>query len=234
MDKVLIIEDDADLVSLLTIHLQDLQCEVEKANSGSQGFLKAKTSNFDLIILDIMLPDMGGLEICSRLRALDIHTPIFMLTAKSEEFDKVLGLESGADDYLTKPFSIREFIARVKAIFRRVKMQNGEPNNTALLQFEELLIDPSLRKVTLKNNRIDLTPKEFSLLTLLASNPGRSFSREDLLNQVWGYDFSGYEHTVNSHVNRLRAKIEPDFSKPTYILTSWGVGYRFNDELSKQ
>lgn len=234
MDKVLIIEDDADLVSLLTIHLQDLQCEVEKANSGSQGFLKAKTSNFDLIILDIMLPDMGGLEICSRLRALDIHTPIFMLTAKSEEFDKVLGLESGADDYLTKPFSIREFIARVKAIFRRVKMQNEEPNNTALLQFEELLIDPSLRKVTLKNNRIDLTPKEFSLLTLLASNPGRSFSREDLLNQVWGYDFSGYEHTVNSHVNRLRAKIEPDFSKPTYILTSWGVGYRFNDELSKQ
>lgn len=234
MDRVLIIEDDADLVSLLTIHLQDLQCEVEKANSGSQGFLKAKTGNFNLIILDIMLPDMGGLEVCSRLRALDIYTPIFMLTAKSEEFDKVLGLESGADDYLTKPFSIREFIARVKAIFRRVKMLNEEPNHAVLIQFEELQIDPSLRKVTLKNNRIELTPKEFSLLVLLASNPGKSFSREDLLNQVWGYEFSGYEHTVNSHVNRLRAKIEHDFSKPTYILTSWGVGYRFNDELSKQ
>ena len=205
---------------------------MEKANSGSQGFLKAKTSNFDLIILDIMLPDMGGLEVCSRLRALDIHTPIFMLTAKSEEFDKVLGLESGADDYLTKPFSIREFIARVKAIFRRVKMLNEEPGSAEFLQFEDLQINPSMRKVTLKNSRIDLTPKEFSLLVLLASNPGKSFSREDLLNQVWGYEFSGYEHTVNSHVNRLRAKIEPDFSKPTYILTTWGVGYRFNDELS--
>ena len=180
-----------------------------------------------------MLPDMGGLEVCSRLRALDIHTPIFMLTAKSEEFDKVLGLESGADDYLTKPFSIREFIARVKAIFRRVKMLNEEPNIAELLQFEGLEINPSMRKVLLKNNRIDLTPKEFSLLVLLASNPGKSFSREDLLNQVWGYEFSGYEHTVNSHVNRLRTKIEPDFSTPIYILTTWGVGYRFNDELSK-
>ena len=129
MEKVLIIEDDIDLVSLLTIHLQDLRCEVEKANNGTQGYLKAKKGNFDLIILDIMLPDMGGLEVCSRLRALDIHTPIFMLTAKSEEFDKVLGLESGADDYLTKPFSIREFIARVKAIFRRVKMLISKPSN---------------------------------------------------------------------------------------------------------
>lgn len=231
MKNVLIIEDDVDIVGLLSIHLQDLQCKCDQALDGREGFQKAKSGQYDLIVLDLMLPQMDGLEICNKLRALDINTPILMLTAKSEEIDKVLGLESGADDYLTKPFSIREFIARVKAILRRAKLQE-EDRGPEVLRYQGIQIDTSKHKVIVNGNRVDLTPKEFSLLLLLASNPGRSFSREELLNQVWGYEFSGYEHTVNSHVNRLRSKIEPDFNKPTFILTTWGIGYRFNDELS--
>jgi DNA-binding response OmpR family regulator len=157
-----------------------------------------------------------------------------MLTARSEEIDKVMGLETGADDYLTKPFSIREFIARVKVIFRRSEefaTETGPALSSAVLSFGGLEIDLDKRKITLDNTRIDLSPKEFELITLLASNPGRSYSRKQLLNLVWGYDFEGYEHTVNSHINRLRAKIEKNVSNPKYILTTWGVGYRFNEEL---
>ena len=155
-----------------------------------------------------------------------------MLTARSEEIDKVLGLETGADDYLTKPFSIREFIARVKAIFRRVKMiqETGEDTLGSVIVKQNLTIDKNKRKVSLDDQRLELTPKEFDLLALLASNPGHSYSRNRLLRIVWGYDFEGYEHTVNSHINRLRAKIEPDPNQPVYILTTWGVGYRFTDE----
>jgi DNA-binding response OmpR family regulator len=155
-----------------------------------------------------------------------------MLTARSEEIDKVLGLETGADDYLTKPFSVREFIARVKAMFRRVKMikESGEDQADAVLVKQDLMIDKNKRKVTLKGKRLELTPKEFDLLVLLAFNPGHSYSRKRLLRVVWGYDFEGYEHTVNSHINRLRAKIEPDHNQPSYILTTWGVGYRFSDD----
>ena len=155
-----------------------------------------------------------------------------MLTAKSEEIDKVLGLESGADDYLTKPFGIREFIARVKAMLRRARISAESPLLENIIECSGLIIDPIKRKVVLNGQRIELTPKEFSLLVMLASSPGRSYSREELLELVWGYEFSGYEHTVNSHVNRLRSKIEPDFEKPIFILTTWGLGYRFNDELS--
>jgi two-component system, OmpR family, alkaline phosphatase synthesis response regulator PhoP len=230
MKNVLIIEDDVDIVGLLSIHLRDLQCHCEKAFDGADGFYKAKTGQFDLIVLDLMLPEMDGLEICTRLRGLDINTPILMLTAKAEEIDKVLGLESGADDYLTKPFSIREFIARVKAILRRTKMREISPEQKTI-HLHGIEIDTAKHKVLVNGNRVELTPKEFALLFLLASNPGRSYSREELLNLVWGYEFSGYEHTVNSHVNRLRSKIEPDFNKPMYILTTWGIGYRFNDEL---
>jgi two-component system, OmpR family, alkaline phosphatase synthesis response regulator PhoP len=231
MNRVLLIEDDADIVQLLLIHLHDLGCEVEIEHNGKQGFAKAKAENFNLIVLDIMLPGMDGIEVCGRLRALDIYTPVLMLTAKSEEIDKVLGLESGADDYLTKPFSIREFIARVKAMLRRAKISAEVSVPESTIQFNGLAIDTMKRKVMLNDQRIELTPKEFSLLLLLASSPGRSYSREELLDLVWGYEFSGYEHTVNSHVNRLRAKIEADFEKPTFILTTWGLGYRFNDEL---
>jgi len=233
MHKVLIIEDDPDILELVSIHLADLECNLTKAMDGTVGFGLANEHTYDLIILDIMLPGTDGLEICRKLRAREVLTPILMLTARSEEIDKVLGLEIGADDYLTKPFSIREFIARVKAIFRRVHLQERKPDDGGgTIQIENLQIDMGKRKVSIGRSRIDLTPKEYDLLLLLASHPGKSYSREDLLNAIWGYEFSGYEHTVNSHINRLRAKIEPDFSSPTYILTTWGVGYRFSDEIA--
>jgi DNA-binding response OmpR family regulator len=156
-----------------------------------------------------------------------------MLTAKSEEIDRVLGLEIGADDYITKPFSVRELIARVKAIFRRTKMdvEDTEKQNEVVLNFENLSIDIEKRKVLLNEQKVELSPKEFELLILIASKPGRSYTRSELLKLIWGYDFEGYEHTVNAHINRLRAKIEPDMASPTYIMTTWGVGYKFNEEV---
>lgn len=234
MHRVLLLEDDVNIVELLTIHLNDLGCEVVSAMNGQNGLAMAMEQSFDLIILDIMLPGMNGMEVCRRIRQTDRHTPILILSAKSEEIDKVIGLETGADDYLTKPFSVREFIARVKVIFRRkedyVPVQETAPMSS-LIRFAGLEIDTDKRKVTLNEARVDLSPKEFDLITLLASNPGKSYSRQRLLNLVWGYDFQGYEHTVNSHINRLRGKIEEDISNPKFILTTWGVGYRFNEEL---
>ena len=226
------IEDDVSIVELVAIHLKDIYCELTKAHSGIEGLNLATKNKYDMIILDVMLPGMDGIEICRRLRADKIFTPILMLTARSEEIDKIIGLETGADDYLTKPFSIREFIARVKAILRRTEMVNTE--NEVLEEVFEcsgLMIDPIKRKVTLEGVKVELTPKEFDLLYLFMSNPGKSYSRENVLNLVWGYEFSGYEHTVNSHINRLRTKIEADLATPKYILTTWGVGYRFTDEL---
>jgi DNA-binding response OmpR family regulator len=189
---------------------------------------------YDLIILDLMLPKLNGIEVCRRIRQNNFHTPILMLTAKSEEIDKILGLETGADDYITKPFSLREFIARVKVIFRRKENSAHLKDNlstSSIISFGNLLVDIDKRKVMINDSRIELSPMEFDLLVLLISNPGKSFSRKRLLKLVWGYDFEGYEHTVNSHINRLRGKIEEDASNPKYILTTWGVGYRFNEEL---
>ncbi|MEM6317944.1 MAG: response regulator transcription factor [Bacteroidota bacterium] len=235
MKKVLVVEDDPNIVDLLEIHLTDLDCQVDKALDGKTGLEKGLNNQYDLILLDVMLPYKDGIEICRTLRAKDVRTPILMLTARSEEIDKVLGLEMGADDYLTKPFSVREFIARVKAIFRRMDLMIGveksDGQKDSVLSFGDLQIDTDLRKVTIKSQRVELSPKEFELLTLLASHPGKSYDRSKLLNIVWGYDFDGFEHTVNSHINRLRNKIEPDIQKPIYILTTWGVGYRFNEEL---
>lgn len=232
MKKVLVVEDDRDIVDLLEIHLTDLNCELSKAYDGKQGLTLALSLAYDLIILDLMLPGMDGLEVCREIRALKHPTPILMLTARSEEIDKVLGLESGADDYLTKPFSIREFIARVKAIFRRVTMLQSDAQGPrqGLIEKGDLQLDLDKRRVSIGGKRVELTPKEYELLQLLASNPGTSYSRERLLNLVWGYEFDGYEHTVNAHINRLRNKIEPNLSKPHYILTTWGVGYRFSEE----
>ncbi len=231
--QVLIIEDDPEICELLKIHLTDLGCLAETSQDGLAGFEKAKSQQHDLIILDIRLPNMDGIAICQKLRALEINTPIIMLTARSEEIDRVLGLEVGADDYMTKPFSVREFIARVKAIFRRSKMIKEQVNqqNGQQIQYGELSIDIERRKVLLDESRIELSPKEFDLLVLMASNPGKSYNRSRLLNLIWGYDFEGYEHTVNSHINRLRAKIEPNMDQPKFILTTWGVGYKFNEEL---
>jgi DNA-binding response OmpR family regulator len=232
MKKVLIVEDDPNISELIQIHLKDLEYQIQIQNNGRLGFEKANSNTFDLIILDIMLPEMDGIAICQRLRALDNYTPILMITAKSEEIDKIIGLESGADDYITKPFKIREFIARVKAIIRRqdqfALLAQKEVNK---LRFNTLEIDEKKRKVLLEQKRIDLTPKEFDLLLLMARNPGRSYSRGELLELIWGYDFSGYEHTVNAHINRLRAKVEQDPNNPSFILTTWGVGYRFNDDI---
>jgi two-component system, OmpR family, alkaline phosphatase synthesis response regulator PhoP len=176
-----------------------------------------------------MLPGLDGLEICKQIRKKENYTPILMLTSKSEEFDKVLGLEVGADDYLTKPFSIREFIARVKAIFRRVENIRDELEEDKDITTGSLKIEPSNKRVILNDKRIELTPKEFQLLYLLASHPGRTYTREQLLNLIWGDHYNGYDHTVNSHINRLRSKIEDDVSNPRYILTTWGMGYRFNE-----
>ncbi|MEM6262817.1 MAG: response regulator transcription factor [Bacteroidota bacterium] len=234
MKKVLVVEDDPNISDLLCLHLRDLECEVEVAFDGQEGYEKSTESIYDLIVLDLMLPKLDGLEVCRKIRAREDHSPIMMLTAKSEEIDKILGLEIGADDYLTKPFSVREFLARVKAIFRRTQMfesarkTQGTPE---VLSYGELEIDLTKRKVMLGENRIELTPKEFDLLALMATHPGRSYSREELLNLIWGYEFSGYEHTVNAHVNRLRSKIESEEKKPRFVLTTWGIGYRFNDEL---
>lgn len=232
MKKVLVIEDDKSIADLLEIHLKDLNCEVKTILDGGDGLKSATSELYDLIVLDLMLPNVNGLEICKEVRKKDIYTPILMLTSKSEEMDKVIGLEVGADDYLTKPFSIREFIARAKAILRRVEAIQKEIGSDTDIKVSDLVIEASKRKVTLKGERIELTPKEFDLLHLLASHPGKTYTREQLLNILWGYQYNGYEHTVNSHINRLRSKIEPDISKPKYILTSWGVGYRFNEEIS--
>lgn len=225
------IEDDPSIVELVDIHLKDIHCETTKAYTGSDGLNFASKNKYDLIILDIMLPDIDGIEICKRLRSEKNITPIMMLTAKSEEIDKIIGLETGADDYLSKPFSIRELIARVKAILRRTELDlNTQKPEKVTLTYEKLVVDPEMRKATIDGDKIELTPKEFDLLYLLMSNPGKSYSREALLKLIWGYEFAGYEHTVNSHINRLRTKIETDLASPKYILTTWGIGYRFTDE----
>lgn len=232
MKNILMIEDDENISELVDIHLKDIHCTTTRVNNGEDGINYALKKTFDLIILDITLPDIDGIEVCRKLRAEKISTPVMMLTARSEEIDKIIGLETGADDYLTKPFSIRELIARVKAILRRTEI-----NKTALdvsdeiIYCGELTLDPQKRKVLSGKNKIELTPKEFDLLHLFITNPGKSYTRQNLLSIVWGYEFSGYEHTVNSHINRLRAKIEKDLNKPQYILTTWGIGYRFTDEI---
>ena len=230
--NVLIVEDDTNITELLSIHLSDLGCRVVSEKNGQNGLARAQDESFDLIILDVMLPGLNGMEICRKIRQGDRQTPIMMLTARSEEIDKVMGLETGADDYLTKPFSVREFIARVRVIFRRgeEKARYGGPV-PQLISIAGLEIDIDKRKVMLRGERLDLSPREFELIVLLASNPGKSYSRKQLLSLVWGYDFEGYEHTVNTHINRLRGKIEADASNPVFVLTTWGIGYRFNEDL---
>ena len=233
MKQALVIEDDPQIAELLSIHLDTLHYKSTLKFNGLDGLTEAVKGTYDLILLDLMLPSIDGLEICKKIRAHDISTPIIMVTAKSEEIDKVLGLETGADDYITKPFSIRELQARIKAVARRmgpVVEMNGSKETS--LDFGRLKIDVDKRVAHKDNERLDLTPKEFDLLSILAQNPGKSFNRQSLLNLVWGYDFEGFEHTVNSHINRLRAKIEDDMAKPKYILTTWGYGYRFGEELS--
>jgi DNA-binding response OmpR family regulator len=226
--QILLVEDDADIADLLELHLTDEGYEVDAVDDGDEGLERALACSYDLIILDIMLPGTDGFDICRRLRQEKCHIPILMVTAKTEEVDKVLGLELGADDYITKPFSIREVLARVKAMFRRVEVDQEQPaDDDSPITFDTLVIEPNKRKVTAEGTTVDLTSKEYELLLLFARNPGRAYSRQELLDEVWGYQYSGYSHTVNTHINRLRNKIEPDPSSPQYVKTVWGVGYRF-------
>ncbi|MVM35313.1 response regulator [Spirosoma sp. HMF4905] len=232
MKKILIIEDDPLIVDLVRIHLRTLPAEVFTAVSGRDGLEQLTHQAVDLCILDVMLPDMDGIEICRQIRQYNTFTPILMLTAKTQEADKVAGLEAGADDYLTKPFGIQEFVARVRAMLRRSSLGNAStPIATSIITHGALWIHTADRIVTLDGKRIELTPKEFDLLVLLAENPGKSYSRKELLHLVWDYHFSGYEHTVTAHINRLRNKIESDFARPIYILTTWGIGYRFAESI---
>lgn len=228
MKKVLVVEDDVDISKLLQVHLNDLGFEVTQRFDGRSGLEEGLSGEYDFIILDIMMPEMDGFEVCRQLRIEKIQTPILMLTSKSEDIDKVVGLETGADDYMTKPFSPRVLEARIKAILRRTEMQPASANGRGnVIEVEDLYIDPIKRVVKKAEENVSLTPKEFDLLVLLASNPGVTYSRMQLLNEVWNYDFDGYEHTVNSHINRLRGKIEEDMNNPQIILTTWGIGYRF-------
>ncbi len=229
--RILVIEDNRDLAKLLDLHLRDLSYQVDIAHDGNVGLSKAGSGAYALVILDLMLPGLDGLEICRRLRRAPAYIPILMLTSKASELDRVLGLEIGADDYVTKPFSIQELLARVKAIFRRseslLSMANEPASKT--LAARDLVIDLEKRNVTLGRRAVELTAKEFDLLSFFARHPGRVYTRTQLLDQVWGYGHDGYEHTVNSHINRLRAKIEKNPAQPEYILTVWGVGYKFAD-----
>lgn len=231
--SILVIEDNTDIAELVALHLGDEGYEVTVHHDGSDGLSAARAGNYDLLVLDLMLPGTDGLTICRELRSEPHYLPILMLTAKSTELDRVLGLEMGADDYLTKPFSIRELVARVKALLRRAEAMGGTgqqaPASEETLQCGELEIDTEKRQVTIAGKAVELTAKEFDLLLHFARHPGRVYSRVQLLDQVWGYGHEGYEHTVNSHINRLRAKIETDPARPHFVLTVWGIGYKFTE-----
>jgi DNA-binding response OmpR family regulator len=229
--NVLVIEDQRDIARLIRLHLQDLSCNVTLRFDGDSGLAEAEAGNWDLIILDLMLPGVDGLEICRRLRGRSLYTPIMMVTAKATEIDRVLGLELGADDYLTKPFSVLELVARVKALFRRLEAlaENSSPASKHAIRSGDLVINPEKREVSLEGKAVNLTAKEFDLLLHFARNRGRVYSRLQLLDAVWGYGHDGYEHNVNCHINRLRAKIERNPAQPKYILTVRGVGYKFAD-----
>ena len=229
MQRVLVIEDEVDIARLVKLHLEDIGCQVQLAADGIAGLADAQSTAYDLIILDLKLPGLDGLEVCKHLRAGGRITPILMLTSRSSEIDRVLGLEVGADDYLTKPFSVMELVARAKAIFRRMEMiaDTAKAGSGPQLAVRDVVVDLERHTVKVKGAAVDLTAREFDLLTWFLRNPGRVYSREQLLDHVWGYQHTGYDHTVNSHINRLRAKIERDPQNPEYVLTVWGVGYKF-------
>lgn len=228
--KILIVEDQKDLADLISLHLTDMGAQVTWAADGHEGLRLACAREWDAILLDIQLPGPSGLEICRKVRQNHDYVPILLLTSRSTEPDRVLGLDIGADDYITKPFSVMELIARVKAVFRRVDALT-KPPVTAEKQHINLgclSIDEQARSAKLYDDPLDLTAKEFNLLLHFCRKPGRVFRRSELLDSVWGYGHDGYEHTVNSHINRLRAKMEKDPKNPKYIVTVWGVGYKLD------
>lgn len=228
--SILVVEDDADIRELIALNLEAIGYAVTRCSDGRVGLELARAQAFSMIVLDLMLPSMDGLQVCRQLRACADHTPILMLTAKNSEADRVLGLEFGADDYLAKPFGVLELQARVKAMLRRInflQVHQQKSQASDVIVFDDWCIDIKRRSITKAGKEYHFTLKEFDLLTHLAAQPGQVYSRDQLLDAVWGYQHSGYEHTVNSHINRLRAKIEEDPNHPKYVLTVWGVGYKF-------
>ncbi len=226
--NLLVIEDEQDIAALLQLHLSDLPAEVTVARDGPTGLALAIAGRFDAIVLDLRLPGLSGLDVCRSLRAGGHNAPILMLTARAAELDRVLGLELGADDYVTKPFSVLELQARVRALLRRAAQGKAAPPDTEQrLACADLRIDRDQRRAWLVEQELVLTPREFDLLWHFMRHPGRAFTRAELLEQVWGYGHDGYDHTVNSHINRLRAKLGDDRSEARFIHTVWGVGYRF-------
>ncbi|MGI9284864.1 MAG: response regulator [Pseudomonadales bacterium] len=233
--RILLVEDDQDIAQLVQLHLQDLNADITHVSRGDDALQLALTQRWDLVILDLRLPGLNGLDVCRNLRQQGDQTPILMLTAKSTELDRVLGLELGADDYVTKPFSPIELVARVKAILRRMsQLQNQRSKEQVAddLHCGSFAISVKHHRVTAGGQEIDLTAKEFDLLLHFVRNPGQVFRRSELLDKVWGYGHDGYEHTVNSHINRLRAKISTDPAAPSQIVTVWGVGYKFDESLA--
>jgi two-component system alkaline phosphatase synthesis response regulator PhoP len=231
--RLLIIEDDQELIDLLTMHLQGEGFQVTAAADGEAGLHAFQSGVFTMVILDWMLPSMSGLDVLREIRTKDVRTPVLMLTARSEEADKVLGLELGCDDYMTKPFSVRELVARIKVLRRRIERAEELAriaSGDRILDMGPLKIDHGKRKVEVRGEPVQLTVKEYDLLYTLASRPGRTFSRRQLLDIVWDQDADIYEHTVNSHVNRLRNKIEENPNRPRMVLTVWGIGYRFTED----
>ena len=233
-DSILVVEDDLDIADLIRVNLSELGISIEHAATGDEGLSLALTKPYALMLLDVMLPGKNGLDICRDVRASKPEQAIIMLTSKNSETDRVLGLELGADDYMSKPFSVRELQARVRAQLRKVHMlsqlRNSSEAENSALQIGELVIDTKQHLVTLDQQILDLTATEFDLLLYLAKHPNQVFSRSQLLESVWGYHHSGYEHTVNSHINRLRAKIEKNATNPCVVQTVWGVGYKFNPD----
>ncbi len=232
--RILIIEDDSQIAKLVRAELRDADYAVDWAADGERGLARFSAVPADLVVLDLNLPGIDGLEVCQRIRQKDRLTPILMLTARTTKQDIVRGLELGADEYLTKPFSTLELIARIRALFRRLatyreSREREEPAEP--IRRGPLLIDPARREARIAGAVVALTAKEFELLLLFAKHPGRAFSRAELLNRVWGDGFEGYEHTVNTHINRLRNKVEQDASQPQFIETVWGVGYRFSSQV---
>ena len=226
--QILLVEDNAEIADLIALHLGDAGHAVTVKADGGDGLKAALKGQFDLIVLDLMIPTMDGLEVCRQLRQRGDYVPILMLTAKSSETDRVVGLEIGADDYLSKPFSMHELLARVKALFRRVEaMRRQQGPENLILRHDGLEIDAGRRTVVVSGQQVSLTAREFELLLFFARHPGHVFNRAQLLEHVWGHSYAGFEHTVNSHINRLRAKIEREPSAPKILLTVWGVGYRF-------
>ena len=237
----MLVEDDPQITNLLSLHLHEPFYTVTACDRAAAALDQLAATAFHLVILDIMLPDGNGIEICRRIREQNGRTPILILSSLSEETDKVTALELGADDYLTKPFGIFELMARVKALLRRgneggVEGETGAAaeagtgagsGDAGVMVRGELVIDRDKKRVTIRGERLELTPKEFDLLALMASHPGKTFTRHELLELIWGFAFQEYEHTVTSHINRLRIKLEKNLNKPEYILTTWGTGYRF-------